>query len=232
MTGSYGGRKAIILFGPPGSGKGTQAKLLSTCIGVSHISTGDMLREHIEAGDELGQQVSAIMHAGMLVSDELVNRLVEARIARTDCANGFILDGYPRTLTQAQAMAKLLKARSIPPVVIHLQVDYNKLVGRLAGRRECPVCGTLYSLNSNPPKVAGICDRDGAPLMARQDDSESVIRQRLEEYEVQTKPLLECFDASGVPCFGVNGSEGTPQTISQRICALVLTPSGSAADVA
>jgi adenylate kinase len=232
MSGSHGGRKAIILFGPPGSGKGTQAKLLSTRVGVPHISTGDMLREHIDAGDELGQQVSAIMHAGMLVSDELVNRLVEARIARPDCANGFILDGYPRTLTQAQAMTKLLKAQAISPVVIHLQVDYNKLIGRLAGRRECPVCGTLYSLNSNPPQVAGICDRDGARLIARQDDGESVIRQRLEEYELQTKPLLEYFDASGLPCFGVDGSDGTPQTIAQRIYALVMTPTGSAADVA
>src|SRR5437763_13279155 len=103
MTGFRGGRKAIILFGPPGSGKGTQAKLLRSRLQIPHISTGDMLREHIEAGDELGQQVSAIMHAGLLVSDELVNRLVEARIARPDSANGFILDGYPRTLAQAQA---------------------------------------------------------------------------------------------------------------------------------
>lgn len=241
MTGTYGGRKAIILFGPPGSGKGTQAKLLSACIAVPHISTGDMLREHIDAGDELGQQVSAIMHAGLLVSDELVNRLVEARIARPDCLSGFILDGYPRTLAQAQTMAKLLKSQVISPVVIHLQVDYNKLIGRLAGRRECPVCGTLYSLNSNPPKMAGICDRDGARLIARQDDSEAVIRQRLEEYEVQTKPLLEYFEGSGVPCFAVNGSDGTPQLISNKICSfiqsgenarVVLNPSGSAADVA
>src|ERR1700676_1410109 len=172
--------RCIILFGPPGSGKGTQAKLLHTWLQIPHISTGDMLREHIDAGDDLSQQVNAIMRAGLLVSDELVNRLVEARITRPDCANGFILDGYPRTLTQSEAMAKMLKIRAIPPVVIHLQVDYNRLIGRLAGRRECPVCGTLYSLNSNPPKVAGICDKDGARLIARPDDSEGVIRQRLE----------------------------------------------------
>jgi adenylate kinase len=224
--------RAIVLFGPPGSGKGTQAKLLRTCLQVPHISTGDMLREHIDAGDDLGLQVSAIMRAGLLVSGELVNRLVEERIGRPDGANGFILDGYPRTLAQAEAMAKLLKAKAVQPVVIHLQVDYNKLIGRLAGRRECPVCGTLYSLNSNPPKVAGICDKDGARLIARPDDSEGVIRQRLEEYEVQTKPLLDYFDASGVPCFAVDGSEGTPQTISQRICALVSQSGASTADVA
>jgi adenylate kinase len=230
------GPKAIILFGPPGSGKGTQAKLLRTCLQIPHISTGDMLREHIEAADELGQQVNAIMRAGLLVSDELVNRLVEERIERPDCAGGFILDGYPRTLAQAEAMAKLLKEKAIPPVVIHLLVDYNKLIGRLAGRRECPVCGTLYNLNSNPPRVAEICDKDGARLIARPDDGASVIRQRLEEYEVQTKPLLEYFFKSHVPCFGVDGSEGTPQIISQQICALVSQAvsqsDGSAAEVA
>ncbi|MGI8744682.1 MAG: adenylate kinase family protein [Bryobacteraceae bacterium] len=217
MTGSYGGRKAIILFGPPGSGKGTQAKLLRACMGVPHISTGDMLR----AGENLPPRVREKMHAGILVSDELVNNLVKERISRRDAAQGFILDGYPRTLVQAEVLTALLSGRQMPQLVVHLKVDYNKIIARLAGRRECPVCGTLYSLNSNPPKVADICDRDGAHLRMRDDDSEPVVRQRLEEYERRTKPLLDYFETAGVPCFSVDGSDGAPEAISQRICGLV-----------
>lgn len=216
-----GGPMAVILFGSPGSGKGTQAKLLTKCIDVPHISTGDMLREHIEAGDGLGLKVEATMHAGILVSDELVNQLVEERIDRPDCKNGFILDGYPRTLQQAEAMSGLLAVRHISPVVIHLQVDYNKVVARMAGRRVCPACGTLYSLKSNPPKVAGICDKEGATLITRDDDSESVIRQRLEGYAIQTKPLLEFFQSSGVPAFSVDAGEGSPPVIAKHICGLI-----------
>lgn len=212
---------AVILFGSPGSGKGTQAKLLRQCIDVPHISTGDMLREHIENGDGLGLKVQAIMHAGMLVSDELVNQLVEERIDRPDCKNGFILDGYPRTLQQAEQMSGLLDARHLSPVVIHLQVDYNKVVARMAGRRVCPVCGTLYSLKSNPPTVPGICDKDGVQLITRDDDSEAVIRQRLEGYTIQTKPLLEYFQSAGVPTFSVDAGEGAPPVIAQRICSLI-----------
>lgn len=210
-------RKAVILFGPPGSGKGTQAKLLRNCMAVPHISTGDMLR----AGENVPARAREKMHAGILVADELVNRLVENRIALADAANGFILDGYPRTLAQAQVLTGMLAHRRMPQVVVHLQVDYNKVIERLAGRRECPVCGTLYSLSSNPPKVADICDRDGARLAVRDDDDPAVIKQRLEEYERQTKPLLDYFDAAGVPCFTVNGSDGTPEEISGRICRLV-----------
>ncbi len=221
MTASEGSGKAIILFGPPGSGKGTQAKLLKNCIAVPHISTGDMLREHILMGDDLGRDVQQEMHAGNLVSDELVNGLVEERIQRADSRNGFILDGYPRTLVQAEVLTKLLQARKFPQVVVHLKVDYNKVIARLAGRRECPVCGTLYSLSSNPPKMAGICDRDGAALVTRDDDNALVVRQRLEEYESQTKPLLEYFSTSGVPSFEVDGSDGPPDVIAKKICALV-----------
>jgi adenylate kinase len=213
-------RKAVILFGPPGSGKGTQAAFLKTCLGIPHISTGDMLREHIEAGDDLGQEVRAVMQAGMLVPDALVNRLVEQRIARPDAAKGFILDGYPRTLNQAEIMTGLLAGRGFGPVVIHLKVDYNKVIARLAGRQRCPVCGTIYSAGSNPPKVDGICDLDGARLAAREDDSEPVVRRRLEEYEALTRPLLDYFKRSGAPYFEVDGGRGTPQEIAREICSI------------
>ncbi len=210
-----------MLFGPPGSGKGTQANLLRKCLGVPHISTGDMLREHIRTGDALGSEVRATIKLGRLVPDELVNRLVEERIGRPDALKGFILDGYPRTVAQAEVMLKLLTDRHLAAVVVHLQVDYNKVIERLSGRRQCPVCGTIYSLGSNPPKVAGICDKDGTPLVTREDDSEPVIRQRLEAYERQTRPVLEYFKASGVPFYAVNGSDGTPQAISEKICGLI-----------
>src|SRR5579859_5478068 len=180
---------ALILFGPPGSGKGTQAGLLEKCLQTPRISTGDMLREHIQAGDELGRNVRDVMGDGRLVADELVNHLVDARIQREDAANGFILDGYPRTLQQAGILDRMLSRRGVSPVVVHLKVDYNDIVTRLAGgRRQCPKCGTLYNLSTNPPKVDLICDLDGTELVARPDDSDGAIRRRLEDYESQTRP--------------------------------------------
>lgn len=223
---SPGPRTALILFGPPGSGKGTQARLLQARMKVPHISTGDMLRDHIEQGDALGQEVKAIMHAGILVPDRLVDRLVELRIDQPDARDGFILDGYPRTIPQASAMLKLFQERGIAPLVVHLKVDYNRVINRLSGRRVCPVCGTLYSLGSNPPKIEGICDNDGARLVAREDDSESVIRRRLEEYDLQTKPLIEYFHRRGIPYQEVD-AEGSPQAIAERICRISESNVGS-----
>ncbi len=209
---------AAILFGSPGSGKGTQAKLLRHCLKGPHISTGDMLRTHIQAGDEIGEQSKSIIKSGRLVSDEVVNRLVEARIAEPDCRQGIILDGYPRTLNQARVLVGMMERYRFQPAVIHLMVDCDKIVARLSGRRQCPVCGTLYSLRTNPPKVSGICDLDGAALVTREDDRESVIRQRLGEYESQTRPLLDYFRESGVRIFEINGAGGTPEEISREIC--------------
>lgn len=205
--------KALILFGPPGSGKGTQAKLLKSSLAIPHISTGDMLRERIASGDPLGLEVQDLMHSGRLVPDEVANRLVEDRISQPDCAAGFILDGYPRTLQQAQVLDGTLEGRGYRPVVIHLKVDYTKIIRRIAGRRQCPVCGTLYSLTSNPPRQAETCDRDGARLAIRDDDKESVIRERLEGYERQTRPVLEYFAAGGQAVHEVDGSEGSPEEV-------------------
>lgn len=208
----------MILFGSPGSGKGTQAKLLRQCLSGPHISTGDMLRTHILAQDEIGLRAQELIKEGKLVPDEMVNELVERRLAQPDCEGGVILDGYPRTLNQADVLLGILNQRHLRPAVVHLMVDYERIVRRLSGRRQCPVCGTLYSLKTNPPKVAGICDLDGTPLVTREDDREPVIRQRLHEYDVQTAPLLSHFRKAGVPTFEVKGASATPETILQRIC--------------
>jgi adenylate kinase len=209
--------KALILFGPPGSGKGTQAKLLTSSLKVPHISTGDMLRERVGSADDLGRQLKELMQAGRLVPDELVNAMVEERISRPDCEPGFILDGYPRTIQQAGELGTSLSKRGYQPVVIHLKVDYTKIIRRIAGRRQCSVCGALYNLDSNPPRLADRCDLDGADLVIREDDKESVIRARLDGYERDTRPVLDFFAASGQPVHEVDGSEGSPDEILARI---------------
>ncbi len=208
----------IILFGSPGSGKGTQAKLLRHCLQIPHISTGDMLRTHIDASDEIGEQSRALLRSGRLVPDDLVNRLVEERIAAPDCRSGIILDGYPRTVNQAAVLLEMVQKRGFRPVVIHLVVDCDEIVARLSGRRQCPVCGTLYSLTTNPPKISGICDIDGATLITRDDDREPVIRERLGQYEQQTRPLLNHFQQAGVSVFEIEGAAASPEQIMRQIC--------------
>ena len=205
---------AIVLFGSPGSGKGTQAKLLHECLRVPHVSTGDMLRA---SSSEVGQAVMATMHSGALVSDEVVNRMVEERLSLKDACKGFILDGYPRTLAQAEHLVRWFNQRGIREVVIHLAVDYNIIVARLTGRRQCPVCGTLYNVASNPPRVDELCDLDGQKLVIRDDDRESVIRERLDAYERQTRPVLEFLRSSGRRVKQVDGSTETPDRIFQKI---------------
>jgi adenylate kinase len=212
-----GAPRAIILFGPPGSGKGTQAKLLKESLAVPHISTGDMLRDRIASGDPLGIQVAGLMQSGRLVPDEAVNRLVEDRISQPDCRRGLILDGYPRTIPQARVLEGQLQAKGFQPVVIHLKVDYTKIIARIAGRRQCPVCGALYNLSSHPPIQPETCDLDGARLAVRDDDREVVVRERLEAYDRQTRPLLEYFAASGQPFHEVDGNQGSPSAILDRI---------------
>lgn len=211
----------LILFGAPGSGKGTQAKLLrERCVKGPHISTGDILREHVQTGDEMGREVAAIMASGQLVPDELVDRVVEERIRRKDCAEGFILDGYPRTVRQAEYLALTLLKLGFEPLVIHLQVDYNKVIARLSGRRLCPQCGALYSVAPNAPTISEVCDYDGARLMIRDDDREDVVRERLETYETQTLPLLQYFrEQPGFRFVEVDGTAGSPQAIVKGICA-------------
>jgi adenylate kinase len=211
-------RLCLILFGAPGSGKGTQAKLLKQGLGLPHISTGDMLRERVARRDKLGLEVEGLLQSGALVPDATVNTLVADRIEQPDCIPGFILDGYPRTVSQAKILNELLAERAIATVVVHLKVDYNVIVARLAGRRQCPVCGALYSLSPNAPTVSEVCDYDGSKLIVREDDREEVVTERLRAYDRQTTPVLECFREAGITCWDVDGAGvGGPQAIAKRI---------------
>ena len=208
---------ALVLFGAPGSGKGTQAKMLQQCLGIPHVSTGEVLRKRIRAGAEAGTDVAATMQSGRLVSDEVVNAIVEERLSERDAANGFILDGYPRTRAQAEHLCRWFEGRGVREVVIYLVVDYNVIITRLAGRRQCPACGTLYNVVFHPPKVDELCDLDGHKLMVRDDDREDVIRERLEAYERQTRPVLDFFRSNGRRVVEVEAAEEPPEKIFQKI---------------
>jgi adenylate kinase len=184
----------LILLGPPGAGKGTQAKLLSTELRVPHISTGDMFRDHKARGTEIGKKVQAIMDAGGLVTDDITNAMVKERLSRPDVAPGFILDGYPRTTAQAEFLDQILRSlgRSITRCLSY-EVAEEMLVERMSGRRSCPKCGTVYHVSQNPPKRDGYCDRDGAGLVQREDDKPATVRKRLQEYAAKTEPLRRFY---------------------------------------
>jgi len=184
----------LLLFGPPGSGKGTQSGRISNWLGIPAISTGDMLREEIKAGSALGNAAQSIMTSGGLVGDDLVNRMLAHRVSSLDCAHGFLLDGYPRTVEQAEYLDDLLSARRFQTLlVLHLDVPLDALVGRLTSRRQCPQCRRIYNLLHQPPRVAGICDDDGALLVTRKDDSEEVVTERIRTYGEVTRPVLAYY---------------------------------------
>jgi adenylate kinase len=195
----------IILLGAPGAGKGTQAKKIMEVYGIPQISTGDILRENVAKGTELGKQAKTIMERGELVPDQLVCDMVAQRLLQADCERGFILDGFPRTVAQAQWLDQFFsserfakqKCAQLPPVVVEIAVGYNQLFKRLTGRRSCPTCGRIYNVYFQPPRVSDICDVDGAKLVTRKDDSEAVIAERLKAYERQTLPLTEYYKAKG-----------------------------------
>lgn len=195
----------LILLGPPGAGKGTQAKKIAEVYGIPQISTGDILRANVAAGTEVGKKAKAIMESGELVPDSLVCEMVAARLIEADCARGFILDGFPRTVAQAEWLDGFLSGKafanqacaSIPPIVIEYAVDYNSLLRRLTGRRSCPTCGRIYNVYFQPPRVAETCDVDGSKLLTRKDDDEKVISERLKAYERQTLPLTDYYRAKG-----------------------------------
>lgn len=223
-------QSCLILFGPPGSGKGTQAKILRDRMGWAHISTGDMLRERVallksNPGDELGRAAAAIMQSGALVPDEMVNKMVDDRIQQPDAAQGFILDGYPRTVSQAEMLDGVLKAKRIATAVVHLAVSYNEVIARLSARRTCPVCGALYNVSANS---SAVCPEDGAPLTVRDDDREEVVLKRLKAYESQTAPVLESLKKAGYRICQVQGGSRAPEAIAAEIEGLVQTEFGMA----
>jgi adenylate kinase len=184
----------LILLGPPGAGKGTQAKLLSAEFRIPHISTGDMFRDHKARGTEIGKQVQAIMDAGGLVTDDVTNAMVKERLARPDVAPGFILDGYPRTTAQAGYLDQVLRSlgRAITRCLSY-EVAEEVLVERMSGRRSCPRCGAVYHVSQSPPNRDGYCDRDGAGLVQRDDDKPETVKKRLQEYASKTEPLRRFY---------------------------------------
>jgi len=185
----------LILLGAPGAGKGTQAELLTEKLGISAISTGNMLREAMKNGTELGKQVKQYMDEGSLVPDDVILSIIEERVARPDCKNGFILDGVPRTLAQAEAM----EARGIKiDHVVSLEVDDQVIVERMSGRRVCTKCGASYHIVYNPTKTEGICDQCGDPVAIRKDDEPATVLHRLEVYHASTEVLKEFYQKRGL----------------------------------
>ncbi|MFS0749576.1 adenylate kinase [Oceanobacillus sp. 1P07AA] len=197
----------LILMGLPGAGKGTQAAKINEKYNIPHISTGDMFRLAIKEGTELGKQAKEYMDRGDLVPDEVTVGIVKERLAKDDCANGFLLDGFPRTTRQAEALQELLSdlGKSID-YVIHVDVPEENLVERLTGRRICPTCGTAYHVVYNPPKEEGICDKDGSQLIQRDDDQPETVKNRLAVNIEQTQPLLDFYQDKGY-LVKVNGDQ-------------------------
>jgi adenylate kinase len=222
----------IVLLGAPGSGKGTQAQRLQAKYGVPQVSSGDLLRDAVARGTELGRKAKGVMEAGQLVSDDIVLGLIRERLSRPDAKDGFILDGYPRNIDQANALTSLLDDIDQPlDAVLLLDVRNETLMKRLAGRRICPKCGTVYNVHSMAPGATG-CARDGAELYQRPDDKEEVIGKRLDVYERQTRPLVEHYTSKGL--LRVVAGEGELDDVFERMesAALVKPPPASQVKVA
>jgi adenylate kinase len=211
----------ILLLGAPGVGKGTQAKELVKLWGIPQISTGDLLRSNVAKGTKLGQIAEEIMGRGELVPDSLVNEMVAARLEEPDTARGYILDGFPRTLGQATWLDGRLavQVNALPVVAVSIQVNYNQLLRRITGRRNCPVCQTIYNVYVNPPKREGFCDVEGAALTQRADDTEEVFKGRMRAYEALTAPVVEHYRAQGR--FAEVDGDGAIAAIAAGIVAAV-----------
>ena len=188
----------LLLMGAPGVGKGTQAKGIMAAWGIPHISTGDLLRDHRERGTPLGAKATQLMDAGKLVPDDLVNQMVAERLERPDTIRGYLLDGYPRTLAQAEWLDSRLAAipEGLPLIAVSIQVSYTQLLRRITGRRNCPTCQRIYNVYLQPPKFDMVCDVEGTPLVQRADDVESVFHERMRTYAALTAPVVEHYRAS------------------------------------
>jgi adenylate kinase len=212
--------RAVIFLGPPGAGKGTQAKELARKFGVPHLSTGDMLRENIAAGNALGAQAKPLMERGELVPDSIILKMVAERIDKPDCSHGFVFDGFPRTVAQAQWLGELLKQHGYKqPVVVHFAIDPALLMRRITGRWMCKNGGEIYNIYERPPRVSGRCDNDGGELLQRPDDREEVVAPRLQAYEKQTSPLAAYYRRLG-RLQDVDAAKSVEE-VSQRVLELV-----------
>lgn len=206
----------LVLLGPPGAGKGTQARLLMAKSDVVHVSAGDLLRQAVADGSEMGQTAKAIMAQGSLVPDEVVIGIIEERLRRPDCTSGYILDGFPRTLRQAEALSEVLRLLQAPlDWVISVEVSEDDLVRRLAGRRICRACGAMFHVDTKPPLQIGICDSCGDHLFQRDDDKEDTSRHRLRVYREQTEPLIAYYNTMGL-LRRIDG-RGTIEEIARRV---------------
>jgi adenylate kinase len=212
----------LILLGAPGAGKGTQAAFICQKYGIPQISTGDMLRAAVKAGTEMGLAAKTIMDAGGLVGDDIIIGLVKERITQPDCANGFLFDGFPRTIPQADAM----KAAGVKlDLVLEIDVPFEAIIERMSGRRSHPASGRTYHVTFNPPKVAGVDDVTGEPLVQRDDDQEETVRKRLEVYSAQTRPLVDYYSAwaatgdTAAPRYARIEGLGTVEQITARALA-------------
>jgi adenylate kinase len=206
----------LVLLGPPGAGKGTQARLLTAKCDAAHVSAGDLLRQAVADGSDLGQTAKSIMAQGALVPDGVVIELIEKRLRQADCGAGYILDGFPRTLRQAEALSSVLKTLHAPlDQVVSVEVPEDELVSRLAGRRVCQACGSMFHVDTKPPAGTEACDNCGGRLSQRDDDKEDTIRHRLRVYREQTAPLIAYYNAMGL-LKRIDG-HGTIEEIAQRI---------------
>lgn len=184
----------LIMFGPPGGGKGTYSSSISEKYGIPHVATGDIFRKEVKEGSELGKRVEEYLDKGNLVPDELVNEVVGKRLSQSDCEDGFVLDGYPRTLPQAEALGEMVDI----DLVINLKVSDEVIINRLSNRRICRDCGEIYNLESIPPEEEGVCDKCGGELYQRDDDKPEVVRKRLEGYKERAQPLIDYYREKGL----------------------------------
>ncbi len=223
----------VLLLGAPGVGKGTQAQLLMAAFGIPQISTGDLLREHVQNGTELGRTAKSLMDRGRLVPDEIVNGMVAERLSREDTVPGYILDGFPRTEVQANWLdGKLPELHDAPPLIaIKIHVDTPELLRRITGRRTCPTCKRIYNIYSHPPARDGLCDFDGTPLQHRSDDTEEAFGRRMSEYASKTAPVIDHYRAQN--CFEeVEGTGSLEEVEGHIISAIGRLRGGSSAALA